>query len=351
LFFQLKKRNDKVVAMKYSRGFSAFIFFLVIRISAACAGQSHTASEMAERGSQELKDGRFREAKTLLERALHLDPSQPSYHAALAEVDWNLQDAPGAIHNFEIAVRLNPSDEAVRTRLAQLYQLLGRDSDVLRILRAPSARDPLVRSIWRFSRGFSLFRIGRLSAARHEFETVVNHPDFQAAANFFLGRIAYTQNRFEEALPFFANAVRLGDSPTNKEFSSYTYDYGLTLFKLGRYSEANEQFTLSTERYALEPLAWMMRGRCDEELKNYQAAIKDYEQSIKVDPKFELSYYHLARLQQRYGDKERAEELFKHLGDLRESDIKEAQTRAEQQAILRTKRSPSGNYPAAVPKP
>jgi tetratricopeptide (TPR) repeat protein len=333
------------------RAFWAPALFLAVSIPSAGAGQSHSAAEMAQSGWQAFQEGRPDEAKASLAEAVRLDPKQSSFHAALAEVEWSLRDAPGAIRHWEIALKLNPADEAVRSRLAQLYQSTGRDLDVLRILQAPNPRDPMLASVWRFSRGFSLFRLGRLVAARREFQPLVSHPDFQAPANFFLGRIAYTQNHFEEALPFFANAVRLGDSPTNKEFSSYTYDYGLTFFKLGRYSEANAQFALSTERYAQEPLAWMMRGRCEEELKNYHAAIDAYEQSIKVDPKFELSYYHLARLQQRYGDKQRAEELFKRLGDLRQGDLTEAQIRAEEQAVLNMKAGNSSPHSASVPAP
>jgi len=321
-----------------------------LSIAAPAASQAQSAAEIAKRGWQAFTEGHPAEAQPLLAEAVRRDPKRPSYHIALAEVDWRLGDAKGAIHQWETALRLNPADEEVRSKLAQVYQALGRDLDVVRVLEAPNPRDANLARVWRFSRGFSLFRLGRLAAAQREFQPLVSHPDFQAPANFFLGRIAYTQNHFEEALPFFADAVRLGDSPTNKEYSSYTYDYGLTLFKLGRFAEANAQFTLSTERYAREPLAWMMRGRCEEELRNYQGAIAAYEESIKVDPKFELSYYHLARLQQRYGDKQRAEELFKRLGELRQGELSDAQMRAEDAAALRMKAGSSPG-PASVPAP
>jgi tetratricopeptide (TPR) repeat protein len=334
-----------------SRRLGALILlFPTLAISPDWARQVHSAAGMAKSGWQAFEDGRASEAKASLAEAVRLSPRHPSYQAALAEIDWSLQDAQGAIRHFEIAVKLNPADTAVRSRLAQVYQSLGRDLEVVRILQAADPPEPL-RSVWRFSRGFSLFRLGRMEAARREFLTLVSHPEFAAPVNFFLGRIAYTRNHFEEALPFFAKAVRLGDSPTNREFSSYTYDYGLTLFRLGRYSEANTQFSLSSERYALEPLTWMMRGRCEEELSNYRAAIDDYEESIRIDPKFELSYYHLARLQQRYGDKHRADELFKHLQDLRQGDLSEAQIRAEEEAALKMKNGTSVTHSTSVPAP
>jgi len=336
--------SAKMIAMQSRRfAFLAFIF-LTLAGSAGWAAPRQAAAEIAKRGWQAFQEGHTTEAKTLLAEAVRITPSQPRYHAALAEIEWSLRDTQGATSHFETAARLDPTNVAVRSRLAQLYQSLDRDLDVVRVLRPPDPQEPM-QSAWRFSRGFSLFRLGRLEAARHEFQTLADHPDLQAPANFFLGRIAYTQNHFEEALPYFAKAIRFGNSPSNQELSSYNYDYGLTLFKLGRFAEANEQFTQSTSHNASEPLAWMMRGRCDEELKDYSAAIDAYEESIKIDPKFELSYYHLARLQQRYGDQQRANELFKHLGDLRESDIREAQIRAEQQAMLKTR----GGTPLAHP--
>jgi len=313
---------------------------LAFAFAADLAGQTSPAVELAKNGWQAFHEGRLDEAKSLLSQAVRLSPRQSRYQAALGEVDWSLRDAEGAAQHFEIALKLNPSNTAVRYRLVQIYQALNQDLDVIRILQVPDPPEPL-RSIWRFSRAYSLFRLGRLAAARREFLVLVNHPDFEAPVTFFLGRIAFAENHFEQALPYFAKAVRVGDSPTNKEFSSYTYDYGLTFFRLGRYAEANAQFALSTQRYALEPLAWMMRGRCDEELKNYKAAIEDYEESMRIDPKFELSYYHLARLQQRYGDKQRADELFKRLAELRNGELKDAEIRAQEEAVLKMKTAPA----------
>ncbi len=324
------------------------ILFLIFAFTTYLAGQVNPAVEVAKKGWQAFHEGRLDDAKSLLAEAVRLNPKQPRYQAALGEVNWSLRDAQGASRHFEIALKLDPSNTSVRYRLVQIYQASGQDLDVVRVLQVRDPPEPLC-SIWRFSRAYSLFRLGRLVPARHEFLALVNHPDFEAPANFFLGRIAFAQNHFQEALPFFSKAVRVGDSPTNKEFSSYTYDYGLTLFRLGRYAEANAEFTLSTQRHSSEPLTWMMRGRCDEELKNYKAAIDNYEESIRIDPKFELSYYHLARLQQRYGDKRRADELFKHLEELRNGELKDAQIRAEEAAMLKMKSGPASDSPPPAP--
>src|SRR5256885_307090 len=72
----------------------------------------------------------------------------------------------------------------------------------------------------------------------------------------------------------------------------------------------------------LDPSPLLMRGRCEQELGNYQAAMNAYQESIRIDPRFELGYYHLARLERKYGDPQRAEELFKRVGDLKEAEIR-----------------------------
>lgn len=313
-----------------------FFVFMTAGMSAGRTGQTSEPAKMASAGWQAFQAGHAITAKDYFAEAVHLSPAQPQYRVALAEIEWSLGERRLAISQLEIALKLDPSDIAIRSRLAKMYELQNEDLQVIRVLSAPDPPEP-TRAIWRFSRGYSLFRLGRLAAARREFLPIATYPNFEAPVNFFLGRIAYMQNRFEEALPYFARALQIGDPSSNRKLSSYAYNYGLSLFKLGRYAEANSEFALSTEQYALEPLAWMMRARCDEQLSNYQAAIDEYEKSININPNFELSYYHLARLHQRYGDPHRANELFSRLAELRRNDLKEAQSRALQQAIVSTR--------------
>jgi tetratricopeptide (TPR) repeat protein len=274
--------------------------------------ESPTADASAALGRYYFENGKPEEARVQLEQAVRLRPAQPDYQAALAEVELSLGNAEAAIRYFEAALKLDPTRATARSKLAQLYWSLGRDKEVLRTLRVRNAPVPL-RNLWQFTRGLSLFRLGRLQEARREFLPLVDHLEFAAPANFFLGRIAYAQNRFPEALRFFAKAVRKAQSQGLKSAGEYSYDYGLTLFRLGRYAEARIQFALSTSAHPLNPSPWMMRGRCEEEIGNFAAAITNYEESIRVDPKFERSYYHLARLHQRYGDRKRAAELFHKL--------------------------------------
>lgn len=289
--------------------------------------ETGSAASLASAGWRAYEEGRFTEAKTLMQRAVGSSPRQPDYQAALAEIDWKLNDREAAIRHFEEAVRLRPSDSEVRFRLAQLYQSLNKDLDALRILRVAKAQQQL-SGAWHFSRGFSLFRMGRFPPAHDEFKLLLQDPQLRAPANFFLGNIAYSQNQLGEAARYLVAAVQQGNSKENKAYNAYTYDYGLVLLKLGRFAEADREFRESIDRYAQDPLPWMFLGRCEQELGNYQAAIDALEHSIRLDPNFQLSYYELARLQQRHGDKLRAEALFQKISQMKMEEIKQEEDRA-----------------------
>jgi tetratricopeptide (TPR) repeat protein len=290
------------------------------------AQQPSSAAVQASAGWKAYEEGRFTDASSLLEEAVKRSPRNADYVAALAEVDSKLGQADAAIKLLKRAVLLKPGDSEFRLDLAQLLQKKGSDQEALEALQGhpnPQLADP-----WHFSRGFSLFRLGRLAPASEEFKLVVQKPQFTAPASFFLGNIAYMQGQFAQAEPYFATAVELGKVGSNKAYNVYTYDYGLVLYKLGKFAEAAQQFKASIAQYDADPLPWMFLGRCEEELGNYSEAIAMLETSTQKDSTFQLADYELARLQQRHGDPKRAEELFKKISDMKEEDVNREQERA-----------------------
>jgi predicted Zn-dependent protease len=288
--------------------------------------QPNSAAAQASAGWTAYEEGRFKDASSLLEEAVKQSPGNADYVAALAEVDSRLGQPDAAIKLLKRAVLLKPGDSEFRLDLAQLLQMKENDQGALEVLQGrpnPQLADP-----WHFSRGFSLFRLGRLAAAFKEFELVVQKPQFTAPASFFLGNIAYMQGQFTQAEPYLAAAVDLGNVRSNKAYNVYTYDYGLVLFKLEKFPEAAQQFRTSIAQYDADPLPWMFLGRCEEEMGNYSEAITLLETSTQKDSGFQLADYELARLQQRHGDPKRAEELFKKISEMKQEDVNREQERA-----------------------
>jgi Tfp pilus assembly protein PilF len=311
----------------------AFCWITVLAgIFASClsplpAQQPNSAAAQAVAGWKAYEEGQLNDAQKLLEEAVSHAPTVADYQAALAEVDSKLGQQDKAIQHFRKAILLKPSDTEFRLDLAQILQKSGNDQEALRTLQIAHP-NPELADAWHFSRGFSLFRLGSFAPASDEFKLLVQKPQFRASASFFLGNIAYTQGRFAEAEPYLAKAVELGNVEGNKAYNVYAYDYGLVLFKLGKYAEADRQFTASIAHYDKDPLPWMFLGRCEEEMGNYSQAIAMLENSIKTDPTFQLSYYELARLQQRHGDPKRAAELFEKIGEMKKEEVQREEDRA-----------------------
>ncbi len=300
---------------------------VVLAAQPSIAQQSASAAELATQGWTAFEQGRLDEANRLLSEAMRRSPRSADYSAALAQVEAKMGNQAAAVQHLQKAIALSPSDAEFRLSLAQIFQTENKDQEALRVLQAVTP-DPRLSGAWHFSRGFSLFRIGRSSAATREFESIIADPAFKASASFFLGNIAYSLGNFEKAETYLADAVELGDVESNKAYNAYTYDYGLALMKLGKYQDASRQFKASIARYSSDPLPWMFLGRCEEQLGNYTDAISALETSIKKDSGFQLSYYELARLQQKHGDSAKAAELFQKIGTMKEEEIKIEEQRA-----------------------
>lgn len=303
-----------------------FGFFVAAWPLPAATGKD-SAAKSASAGWSAYDAGQFQQAKTLMLRAVNQSPRQADYQAALGVIELKTGDQTDAIRHLKIAIQLNPADPEYRLRLASVYQSKDDDLNALKILQ-PADVDPTLNATWHFTRGFSLFRIGRFRAAREEFEPLAADPRFTASNNFFLGNIAYSENRYEDAVRYYELAVRSGDTEENRAYNAYTYNYGLALFRLGKYQDAEDQFKASVARYDRDPLPWMFIGRCEQELKNYQVAIAMLEKSIQLDKNFSLPYYELARLQQRYGDPVRAAQLFDMIGRMKREEIVAEEKRA-----------------------
>jgi len=292
-----------------------------------CAQQPNEAGAQAAAGWKAYEEGRLQEAETLLDQAVKLSPSVADYQAALAEVESKMNHPKAAIQHLKRAIALNPLDTEFRLDLAQILQKEGHDQEALQALQIAHP-NPELADLLHFTRGFSLFRMGNFRPARDEFKMLVENPQFKPSALFFLGNIAYSQGQFEEAEPYLSQAVKLGSVEGNRAYNVYAYDYGLVLYKLGRFAEAAGQFKQSIALYDRDPLPWMFLGRCEEQLGNYSEAITLLETSIKTDSTFQLSYYELARLQQRHGDPQRARELFEKIAVMKQQEIDKEEERA-----------------------
>jgi len=284
------------------------------------AGPPRTAAGLAASGWQAFEQGRFQQAEQDLEQACKLAPANASFALALGQVYLGTGKPRLAIPQLEKAARGLGHPPDVRFTLAQAYQAVDEDAKALAALSGDPPAGAL-SGTWRFTRAFSLFRLGRYRDAEPVFRALLDSPQLEVPAHFFAANCLYARGQFEQALPFYEKAVAAGDRPDNKAFNVYLYNQGLALYQLNRFDLATVAFQRSIQRFSKDPLPWLFLGRCEAELGRHAAAIAALEESIRLQPGLRLAYYHLARLHSQHGDAQRAGELFQKVAGLRQQEL------------------------------
>jgi tetratricopeptide (TPR) repeat protein len=288
----------------------------------AFAQPQQTANDYSSAGMDLLQSKRFEEAIEPFQQALQLEPGNPYLAMALGQALLGSGKPRPAITHLETALRVLSQDAALRYTLAEAYQRVDDDKNALRVLSGTTPSTALTAP-WLFLQGFSLFRLGRLPEAAKIFEGLLHYDGMRAPAKFFLANCAYSENRLAEALPLYAEAIRLGNVPGNKALNAYFYNYGLALYRLERYAEAADSFRQSLERYSRDPLPALFLARCDAAQGHYQEAIDIDEQVVKEHPEFSAAVYQLARLHAQHGDPNRAKELFRKVAELKRGELRQ----------------------------
>jgi hypothetical protein len=110
-----------------------------------------------------------------LEKALHWDPGNPAYHAALARYylrSFTENDPARAIHEYEMAVRLSPSNAWYWAGLGDAYEVSGRAEEARKAYERARECFPNSPDInWRL--GNFYLRDGKLESALEAFQKVL----------------------------------------------------------------------------------------------------------------------------------------------------------------------------------
>lgn len=120
-----------------------------------------------------------------------------------------------------------------------------------------------------------------LRKAEEGFRRVIKFEPSHVPALNLLTIVLMNSNRFAEAEPFIARAVKL-----NQGSDVSFYNYGLIAKQLGKPALAHEQFTRALRLNPNVRESWNNRGAVCNVLGQYDAAISDFDRSIALDPNY-----------------------------------------------------------------
>lgn len=297
--------------------------FLLLALAAACFGQAGSQSN-SKKLIQGSPQDRLEQAERLLKPLVRANPNNPKYLFELGDVYLLMGRPEQAVPLLQKSLHLTPGNWNARMALAQAYQKSDDDAAALRALGKTPPAGPKAE-LWTFTRAFSLYRLGDVSAALPLFKQLLDNKEMRAPANFFVANCYSGLVQYQAALPYYEAAIEFGQSRSNKALNVYYYDYGLTLFKLGKYEASRDAFEKSLHRFANDPLPWYYLGRCEAQLGNFEKARDSFKTAIKMDHSFNPAYYRLARLYAAHGDKKKAQEFYSKVSNELQQQLVESQ--------------------------
>ncbi|MBR0855571.1 tetratricopeptide repeat protein [Bradyrhizobium liaoningense] len=132
-----------------------------------------------------------------------------------------------------------------------------------------------------FNEALAALNARDLRKAEEGFRRVIKSEPSHVPTLNLLTIVLMNTNRFAEAEPFIARAVKL-----NQGSDVSFYNYGLIAKQLGKPALAHEQFTRALRLNPNVRESWNNRGVVCNDLGQYDAAISDFDRSIALDPNY-----------------------------------------------------------------
>jgi tetratricopeptide (TPR) repeat protein len=214
-----------------------------------------------------LTEGRTKEAKATLSRAIRLWPEVPDAHALLGEIFAAESRFDLAANKFQTAITLagENADASLYYKLGVSYHLIKRLEHAEVALKQAMAKDPTLTE-----------------------------------THIALGNLFFDLNRFTEAVEQFEIAYRQYPDISNQ------YNLANAYAEAGYDKKAVETYEKLLLNQADHKRAWNNLGNVFLNKKEYEKAIACYEKSLKVDPQFATPLHNLGDIYNERKDSSRA---------------------------------------------
>jgi tetratricopeptide (TPR) repeat protein len=296
--------------------------------------------------------GDYNHAKSVLQSSAGA-PESADNHRLLGDVEENLGDPVEAVHEYQRAAELEPTESNLFTWGAELLQHRAFEpaSEVFKkgSRLYPSSARMLV------GLGVSLYARGSYEPAVQRLCQAADLDPNATTPYLFLGKIqtidpAHSQE-VSERLERFARL-----QPENTLASYY---YAMSLWKTRRGPEDTANLakieSLLNESVKRDPKlgdAYLQLGILYEEQRNFPGALSAYKQAVEVSPQLEQAHYRLAQAFRKSGDEEKAKgEMMLYQETSKQSADRAQREQREMQGFVYTMRDQTFGTPAAQKSP
>lgn len=231
------------------------------------------------------------EAYSDILKAVKLNDSKAPYYVLYADIDYARQDFDGSEEHLQKALSLDPENNEVRLKLAELFYYRAKATpafydECLKLLEEARSKQPhnpkayLIEAMCYKERGDTTNYLHRL-------QMVIDQDPNEVKAHLELGYF-YQKHLDILGIDHYQNALRI--DPKNEEIN---YNLGLFYRDLGRIDESKAQFehlTTISKSGSYVANAYYQLGYFDLLEQNYAAAAEQFSKAIACDQNFVDAY-------------------------------------------------------------
>lgn len=232
------------------------------------------------------------EAKVLLARVIATTPENAEAHAYMGLVLEKQNDLAGAEKSYLAALERKPGLAAAAQNVAAMYLTAKppRVDDALVHLEKAVAVVPddvgLLQNL-----GHARAAKGDVAGSAKAFQAAIAKGD-SLDLRLALANVYFDAKQFEQAVPHAKKILEMAkDNPKIFVNVGFMFEYGKA------FADCVTAFDRAIKLKGDEPDWFLRRGRCKHELGNDDAALEDYQASIKVKPDFAAGYLYMGLIQ------------------------------------------------------
>jgi len=249
------------------------------------AGDGAAQTEI-ERGIAFVKNEKFAEAKDHFKKANAIKPT-PTGWTYLGVTEEKTGDRAGAEGAYKNALELDPGFAEAAQNLGALYlDDPARPDDAIAVLQPAIAKTKdnarLLQNL-----GYAYGLKGDVEAASKAYEAALAKGE-DAQIRFAYGALLHDKKQPEKAAEQLRKAI-----DGAKDDTALLVSVGRLLGATKAFGDCVKAFDKAIALKSTDPEWFVRRGTCKHELKDEDAAQKDYEAAIKADPKFAAAHYYL----------------------------------------------------------
>lgn len=250
-------------------------------------------------------------------KCVKLDNAKADYYVLFADIDYARQDFDGSEEHLQKALQLEPKNNEVRLKLAELFYYRARAipalyDEALKLLEEARTQQPHNPKAYLIE-AMCYKEKGDTTQYLHRLQMVIDQDPKEVKAHLELGYF-YQKHLDPLGIDHYQNALHV--DPANAEIN---YNLGLFYRDLGRSEEAKEQFQhlvsiLHSGEYVAN--AYYQLGYFAMQEADYKEAVAMFSKAIETDPQFVdayaargETYENLAQFDQARADYNRALQL------------------------------------------